>query len=252
LLGIRFSLQDSNIFYVFSNYNIYKKFITKPQSTIGKWSFTRGRISWDYIWNYIDLEYNQLFVTWNTLSGSDTLYNYIIDMNIIPQSDNYDVIFVPMRSGDAFRMLYCNETTLYDTVLASPDIDIYNTTRFGVLNDEYVNALTINKELYKQAYNVILLKNLLKGKFTGSFQRSGNLEYEQYDYLLEDDINKISIGAVENLYVHENEHVSSEVLNRGLRILYNVQLQLLDTAKTKLKNITATNSLTGLNILFIE
>lgn len=252
LLGIRFSFQDSNIFYVFSNYNIYKKFITKPQSTIGKWSFTRARVTWDYIWNFIDIEYNQLFVTWNTLSGSETLYNYIIDMNLLPQSGNYDDIFVPMRSGDAFRMLYCNELTLYDTVLASADIDIYNTTRFGTLNDEYVNALTINKELYKQAYNIIALKNLLKGKFTGSFNRLGNLVYEQYDYLNEDDINKISIGAIENLYVHENEHVSSEVLNRGLRILYNTQLQLLETAKTKLKNITSTNSLTGLNILRIE
>lgn len=254
LRGIRFSTQDSNIFYVFSNYNIYKKFITKPQATIGKWSITKAGISWGYIWNLIDVNYNNLFVTWNTISGTGREGINIIDMSILSRDDNFDDIFVPVKAGDpeSFKILYCNEYTLYDTVLASSDISIYNTTRFGTFEDEYVNAFTINKEIYKQIFNILSLRNLLKGKFTGSFNRSGNLLYEQYDYITDEELNQISIENVEDFYVHENEHVSSETLNRGLKKIYNIQQKMINLIKTRIKNITPTLALTGLNILRIE
>ncbi len=254
LRGIRFSSQDSNIFYIFSNYNIYKKFLTKPQSTIGKWSITKAGISWGYIWNFIDVNYNDLFVTWNTISASDRENINIIDMSIIPRDDNFDDIFVPIKAGspEAFKILYCNEYTLYDTALMTSEIDVYNTTRFGTFDDEYVNAFTINKEIYKQIFNVLALRNLLKGRFTGSYNKAGNLIYEQYDYITDEEIAEISINSVENFYVHENEHVSSEVLNRSLRKLYSIQSKMIDLVKTRVKNITPTLALTGLNILRIE
>lgn len=254
LRGIRFSAQDSNIFYIFSNYNIYKKFITKPEATIGKWSITRAGISWGYIWNIIDVNYNNLSVTWNTISGSGREDINIIDMSIIPRNDNFDDIFVPVKAGDpeSLKILYCNEYTLYDTALMSSDISIYNTTRLGALEDEYINAFTINKELYKQIFNILSLRNLFRGKFAGSYNRSGNLLYEQYDYITSEELAQISIESVENFYVHENEHVSSETLNRGFKKIYNIQLKMIDLVKTRIKNITPTLALTGFNILRIE
>jgi hypothetical protein len=254
LRGIRFSTQDSNIFYIFSNYNIYKKFLTKPQATIGKWSISKAGIGWGYIWNFIDVNWNSLFVTWNTISGSGRENIDIIDMSIIPRDDNFDDIFVPAKAGspESFKILYCNEYTLYDTALLTSNINVYNTTRFGTLENEYINALTINKEIYKQSFNVLALRNLIKGKFVGSYNNAGNLTYEQYDYITDEEINSITIESIENLYVHENEHVSSEVLNRSLRRLYNIQKQMLEIIKTRVKNITPTLALTGLNILRIE
>jgi hypothetical protein len=252
--GIRFSSQDSNIFYIFSNYNIYKKFLTKPQATIGKWSISRAGISWGYIWNTIDVNWNSLFVTWNTISGSGRENIDITDMSIIPRDDNFDDIFVSAKAGNpgSFKILYCNEYTLYDTALLSSDVNVYNTTRFGTLEDEYVNAFTINKEIYKQSFNVVALRNLMKGRFTGSYNIAGNLVYEQYDYITDKELESIAIESVENLYVHENEHVSSEVLNRCLRKLYSIQEKMLQLVKAKIKNITPTLALTGSNILRIE
>jgi hypothetical protein len=252
--GIRFSSQDSNIFYIFSNYNIYKKFLTKPQATIGKWSISRAGISWGYIWNNIDVDWNTLFVTWNTISGSGRENIDITDMSIIPRDDNFDDIFVSTKAGtpEAFKILYCNEYTLYDTALLTSDVNVYNTTRFGTLEDEYVNAFTINKEIYKQSFNVLALRNLMKGRFTGSYNIAGNLVYEQYDYIADKELESIAIESVENLYVHENEHVSSEVLNRCLRKLYSIQETMLQLVKAKIKNITPTLALTGSNILRIE
>lgn len=252
--GIRFSSQDSNIFYIFSNYNIYKKFLTKPQATIGKWSISRAGISWSYIWNLIDINWESLFVTWNTLSGSGRENIDIVDMSIIPRDDNFDDIFVPVRSGipEAFKILYCNEYTLYDTALASSNINIYNTSRFGTLEDEYVNAFTTNKEIYKQAFNILAIRNLLRGKFTGSYNIAGNLIYEQYEYLTESELSEIFIKSVADLYVHENEHISSEVINRSFKNIYNIQEKMLQLVKTRIKNITPTIALTGLNIVRIE
>jgi hypothetical protein len=254
LKGIRFSSQDSNIFYVFSNYTVYKKFISKPQATIGKWSITKSGIGWGYIWNFIDVNYNNLLVSWNTISGAGKENFEIVDMNIISREDNNDDIFMPAKSGipDCFKILYFKESTLYDTALKSRDINIYNTTRLGTLEEEYVNAFTINKELYKQIFNILSIRNLLKGKFTGSYNKSGNLIYEQYDYITDEEMENILIGSVENLYVHENEIVSSEVLNRSLRKIYNLQFRILNLIKTRVKNITPTLALTGLNILRIE
>jgi hypothetical protein len=252
--GIRFSSQDSNVFYIFSNYNIYKKFLTKPQATIGKWSMTRAGISWGYIWNIIDANWNSLFVTWNTISGSGRENIDITDMSILPRDDNFDDIFVSTKAGDpgAFKILYCNEFTLYDNVLMASDVNVYNTTRFGTLDDEYINAFTVNKEIYKQSFNIIAMRNLLKGRFAGSYNIAGNLLYEQYDYITDKELENIAIDNIENLYVHENEHVSSEVLNRCLRKLYSVQETMLQLVKTKIKNITPTLALTGSNILRIE
>jgi hypothetical protein len=252
--GLRFSSQDSNIFYIFSNYNIYKKFLTKPQATIGKWSISRAGISWNYIWNFIDINWNFLFITWNTIKGLGRENINITDMSIIPRDDNFDDIFVSVKSGDpeAFKILYCNEYTLYDTALMSSDVNIYNTTRIGTLEDEYVSAFTINKEIYKQSFNVIALRNLLKGRFTGSYNIAGNLLYEQFDYITDNELESIIIESIENLYVHENEHVSSEVLNRCLRKLYSIQEIMLRLVKAKIKNISPTLTLTGSNILRIE
>lgn len=254
LKGIAFSKQDSNIFYIYSNYSVYKKFITRPVATVGKWSITKAGISWGYIWNFIDIKWDNLFVTWNTISGSDKENVDIIDMNIIPTDNNYDDIFVSMRAGNpgAFKLIYCNEYTFYDTALKSANIDVYNTTRFGTLDDEYVNAFTINKELYKQSFNILALRNLLKGKFTGSYNRSGNLIYEQYDYITKDELDSIQVNSIEDFYVHENEHVSSSTINRCIRKIYGLQTAMLDIVKTRIKNITPTISLTGLNILNIE
>jgi hypothetical protein len=252
--GIRFSSQDSNIFYLFSNYNIYKKFLTKPQATIGKWSISRAGISWGYIWNTIDVNWDTLFVTWNTISGSGRENIDITDMSIISRDDNFDDIFVSAKAGnpEAFKILYCNEYTLYDTALLTSDVSVYNATRFGTLEDEYVNAFTINKEIYKQSFNIVSLCNLLKGRFTGSFNTAGNLLYEQYDYITDKELESIAIKSVENLYVHENEHVSSEVLNRSLRKLYSIQEIMIQLVRTRIKNITPTLTLTGSNILRIE
>ncbi|MGA1047424.1 MAG: hypothetical protein ACO3UU_05400, partial [Minisyncoccia bacterium] len=252
--GIRFSSQDSNIFYIFSNYNIYKKFLTKPQATIGKWSISRAGISWGYIWNTIDVDWDSLFVTWNTISGSGRENIDITDISIIPREDNLDDIFVATKAGnpEAFKILYCNEYTMYDTALLSSNIDVYNTTRFGTLEDEYINAFTVNKELYKQSFNILALRNLLKGRFTGSYNIAGNLIYEQYDYITNEELESIVLNNVENLYVHENEHISTEVINRCLKKLYSIQESMLRLVETRIKNITPTLTLTGSNILRIE
>lgn len=252
--GIRFSSQDSNIFYIFSNYNIYKKFLTKPQATIGKWSISRAGISWGYIWNTIDVDWDSLFVTWNTISGSGRENIDITDISIIPREDNLDDIFLSTKAGnpEAFKILYCNEYTMYDTALLSSNIDVYNTTRFGTLEDEYINAFTVNKELYKQSFNILALRNLLKGRFTGSYNIAGNLIYEQYDYITNEELESIVLNNVENLYVHENEHISTEVINRCLKKLYSIQESMLRLVETRIKNITPTLTLTGSNILRIE
>ena len=252
--GIEFSSQDSNILYIYTDYNIYKKFISKPTKTIGKWQLNAKGITFGLIWNFIDINIDKYFIPWNQLiSDSENDVN-VKSVSIIPTDGNFDDIFTLIYTTQrkALKILYLNEYTLYDSALQSADINIYNSTRAGTMDEEYVNALTINKELYKQTFNIVSLKNLLRGRFISEYDKYNNLLYRQYEYIQTDELEELIIENIENLQIHDNEHVSSEVINRSLRKIYEFQSRMLDVTKADIKNISPTRALTGTNIVLID
>jgi len=254
ILGIEFSSQDSNILYIYTDSNIYKKFISTPTKTIGKWRLNARGVVFGFIWNFIDVEIDKFLIPWNQLSGKTVNDIIVKSISIIPTDGNFDDIFALVYTSqrDAIKILYANEYTLYDSALQSGDVDLYNSTRSGTLEDEYINAFTINKELYKQVFNIVSLKNLLRGRFISEYDKYNSLVYKQYEYIATDELEELIIENVENLQIHDNEHVSSEVINRSLRKIYQFQSKMLDVTRTNIKNISPVLALTGTNIVAID
>lgn len=258
---IKFSSENSNVFYVAAGSNIYKYFISNIRSTIGKWRLENLGINFRNIWNYIDkLSYNQITFDWEnlnslTVNDNNSVISVIRDFDIIPEEDS-DRIFAVGNAGTLnfipgvrdnrgdiiyeapIRIASMIEKTTFDTILTDSDINIYNRQRIGNSLDEYINALTINKEIYKQAYTLFKFVKLIKGKFVSEIDNSdiGNLIYKQYEYTSLDDI--IEDFDVNNLYIHENEHLSYNNINRCLTKLYSLQENILNAVNTRVKNLS--------------
>jgi hypothetical protein len=187
----------------------------------------------------------------------------IRDFDIIPEDDKDRILavgnagalnFIPGvrdRFGDIIyeapiRIASMLEKTTFDTILTDNDINTYKRERIGSGLDEYINALTINKEIYKQAYSLFKFVQLIKGRFvseidinlTGEIDnlRNGSLIYKQYEYTSLDNI--IEDFDVNNLYIHENEHLSYNNINRCLAKLYSLQENILNAVNTRVKNLS--------------
>jgi hypothetical protein len=229
-LKILFSKNDSNVFYIVTTGFIYKKFLSKPDKTIGVFDDSRMEI--------------------NNVSGNFT------GATIVQSSSNIDLMFV----GKQDRVMIIEEENSTNTVLRSSDIPNYNITSINLVKDEYVQGDYINKEIFKIVSNLYKLKNQYLGRFIVEYTKpNNNLTYQQsllgenllykgYTYL--DSYDFLSVDNVNNFYIHENERVDVGVINRCLTQVYNLQLKMLE--QTKAKNTTLVQYLTTDGTLIID
>jgi hypothetical protein len=229
-LKILFSKNDSNVFYIVTTGFIYKKFLSKPDKTIGVFDDSRMEI--------------------NNISGNFT------GATIVQSSGNVDLMFI----GKQDRVMIIEEENSTNTVLRSSDIPNYNITSINLVKDEYVQGDYINKEIFKIVSNLYKLKNQYLGRFIVEYTKpNNNLTYQQsllgenllykgYTYL--DSYDFLSVDNVNNFYIHENERVDVGVINRCLTQVYNLQLKMLE--QTKAKNTTLVQYLTTDGTLIID
>lgn len=229
-LKILFSKNDSNIFYIITTGFIYKKFLSKPDKTIGIFNDERMEI--------------------NNVSGNFT------GATIVQSISNVDLMFV----GKQDRVMIIEEVNSTNTVLRSSDIPNYNITSINLVKDEYVQADYINKEIFKVVSNLYKLKNQYLGRFIVEYTKpNNNLTYQQsllgenllykgYTYL--DNYDFLNVDNTNNFYIHENERVDVGIINRCLTQVYNLQLKMLE--QTKAKNTTLVQYLTTDGTLIID
>lgn len=252
---IEFSSEDSNIFYVLTNRSVFKKFVSRPDKTIGKWISSNYGIQFDYIWNLQDITWEGANTVWNELSGRSVSNSYIDSMSIVPHRSDLDSIFMLTKSGpvSAFNLQNFNESTQYDSVLAVDNFTIYTDDELEVSGEEYVQGLVYNKQIYMLATNLLTIKNLIRGRFKGEYTAATpNLQYAGYVYLTDSEIENIAIDSIDNLYIYENEVVSPVSFNRVLDKLYDFQAQLLSITQTKVIGSTSTTEVTGGNIAVLD
>jgi len=229
-LKILFSKNDSNIFYIITTGFIYKKFLSKPDKTIGVFDDKRMEI--------------------NNTSGNFT------GATIVQSISNVDLMFV----GKQDRVMIIEEENSTNTILRSTDIPNYNIASINLVKDEYVQADYINKEIFKVVSNLYKLKNQYLGRFIVEYTiPNNNLSYQQsllgenllfkgYTYL--DNYDFLNVTNVNNFYIHENERVDVGIINRCLTQVYNLQLEMLK--QTKAKNTTLVQYLTTDGTLIID
>lgn len=237
--NISFSYNDSNIFYICTNFNVYKKLVNRPDKVIGRFRADRMYKVLDVqnaaasnVWNYVQIPYDNCVFKWNLLgtsTGSESGLTGSDDnrgMYITPQSSNSDKLFLITGS----RIYFFNEGMTYKRVLKAENIDNYGRENLRLYGTEYVQASSLNKEIYKLITDIFLLKNNIRGRFYGTYDSQGILVLQDYNYNL--NYNDFIDTTIENFFIHENEKGITGTINRVLTRIYDLQLKLIELTET--------------------
>lgn len=150
--------------------------------------------------------------------------------NDIPSQDLADMI----KCSGIF--LY-NETDSWLSTLTSLDFKSYISEEIENINSqEYVNALTFNKAVYKVVYNLNNIKNNLIGRFWGAYNLDNIMCFDQLEY--DDFFQELRIEKIHDLFVHDNEAVNI-LINRIFEKIYDLQVKILDRMKARYRSISS-------------
>lgn len=249
--NIEFSFNDSNYFYICTTFSIYKCLVNRPEYIIGSYksqylytnvvdvsSIGGDTVGISNIWNYVDIPFEQADFVWNaatdvnssislfTNSTVSTLYNDTFKgYRITPQRTNHDKVFI-FTTG---KIYYFKEENVLNSTLKSDNYENFGPNNFTLSKDEYIQCSSLNKELYKVAYDTLNIKNNIIGRFTGTYGSNNVFTYSRYNYNI--DFSVIKVDTLDNLYIHENEKNILGVFNRSITRLYNLQLDLIELIK---------------------
>lgn len=232
------SYNNSNILYILTNRNIYKKFITKLNKNIGTFLFNRFGIVRDIrdYWNYNYSNWNEYQVLWGKYD-EDVVNYYKVSVKCLafsPNSNNYDDIFIVINS----RILRCREDIHYFTLFSSvyekldnfiADFNVYNKDSVFI-KDEYVQSLTYNKSLYRFNYNIDVFYQKIGFYPIAEYDPYRNLIIKSFDYIEIDNIYDYG------LKIYDTENIDINVINRIFTILYNKLDYLLNKIQTIVTN----------------
>lgn len=246
--GIVFCKNDSNLFYIYTNQSVFKKFVNKPDKTIGKWLIYKSGITASHIWNLEASKYNLAQWAWNEgeISVRDALTINGMSSFFISDIDDREQIFLFAGANKKSfnRILHYSERNIFNSALGATSLNAYDAANAKVGDDEFINAMVINKEVYKIAFNTLNITRFITGRYTASYDYLNNLVYKNITPLTDDESTLLNTVNLQNIYVHENEIMSdSGALNRCLKEIYNLQHRALQIVRTSINN--AVYSLSG-------
>lgn len=222
VLKLVFSQTDKNIFYLVTSKNIFKKFISSPNSTIGKYLL--------YLYKYDDPA--EKIKSFASAPTSD----YSSDRNIL---------FSVSGNAGKFGNFYDN-LNLFD-VLAVRDFDIYGINEIIFNKNEYIQSWVFNKNLSKLILNHMRLRDQIIGKFIAAVDYRGNIAFKGTRYLLPEEINSIYFEQDITFFIGSNEVFSSSVINRSLKKIYDIQASLLNILKEEVVRVPVSTAPIFLN-----
>lgn len=202
-LSLKRSATDTNIFYLISNKNVYKRFISNPKYNIGKYLF-----------------YSHNIDTSPTITSFLSLSSYNGDNNIVFGKSGNTGIF----------MSFFDNINLYD-ILSIPDFDIYSLDQIQVNEEEYMQSWVFNKSLSKMLLNIMRLRDQIIGKFMFSRDYRSNIVFDFTRYLTPEERSSIYFNSTFENFIGLNEIFTNSVVNRCLEKLYNYQYNILEILK---------------------
>lgn len=235
------SEQDSNVFYVITRSNVFKKYFSSPGDSVAAYNRSKFGLSPVFLWNSETIKFKNENKKWNSKSAaSDPKLN---DIEILPSSTGeFDNLLLLGKS-----VIYnFREQNVYNSVLKNVNPNYYNLENIIFENTENVQSLVFNKEFYKIFNNLTKIKNNLKGKFLYEYNFYGDLIYNKYEYFTSLELDMINLEQSLNNYINDNELVHVGVINRVLKSVYNIQMKLLEITKpviTNFKTRVATNNI---------
>jgi hypothetical protein len=224
--------------------NVYKKFFSNPKKTFA--TFTRSKYGQDpsIAWKFQTIKWKNMNLRWGFGSGNKKFD--LFDVDILNLNDGHDSMFVLSNS----KILFFKEKTIYNSILKNTELPYFKTDKVLLNIEENVQALVLNKELYKIYSNIIQIKNNLKGRFYYKYDNYGDLNYNNYISLLDEEINKINILINYDTKINDNEIVVPQVMNRifsKIIELENLLFELTEPFIPNFKNLPTID-----NVVYIE
>jgi hypothetical protein len=201
---IVFSKNNTNVFYLISDRNVYKKFVSDPNNTIGKYLL--------YLSKY-DISEDKI-----TAFGSTSAIG--CDKNMV---------FTRFGNTGKFGLFYDN-LNLYD-ILAARNFDVYNYDEIVFNKNEYLQNWVFNKNISKIIINHMRLRDQIIGKFIAVKDNRGNPVFRGSRYLLPFELNSILFEQSITSYLGANEILNNNIVNRVLKNIFDIQELLLNALK---------------------
>jgi hypothetical protein len=223
---ITFSEINNNIFYVLTDQNLYKRFVSRPERSIGSYKT-------DNILNLPAVSGTESFSFFSAASGiadRETLFlgSETLNANYAPPVTNATVgkIFVePFEKTNYKTLVYdLYKTQAYD--LSSTEINM----------NEYVSAFMLNKALYKLLYNHMIFNDHIHSKFTAQYQVNGQAQLTDISYIEDNQTNILNLSAEQDYFVGINEPCIASVVNRCIKKIHDLQLEIASNLQTKFTN----------------
>lgn len=219
---IYFSLENNNIMYLVTNKNIYKKYVSRPQSFIGRFKFddqVRGTIGPDDSVR----EINDLTIFQIEQSASGVTY----------MKD--EILLYESYSNGIYRFL---EDSGFENSLESEiDEKVLSYDQIKVLPDEPIDIIVYNKLLYKLIYNNLLLLENTSRKFSTVFDSRGFSIYLGFQYLNNDELELLDYTIEPDCFISNNEVVCTATVNRCLKKIYDLQSDITENMQEKSINV---------------
>lgn len=223
--NIVFSYSDSNYYYICTSYNVYKAYTSNPKVLLGGYKYELD-INDDYIINQrcfalcgiSDKENDQILNIFNIYNSSD--------LELYTVSDTFDNLSVleKLSCVSKFGIGIFNESTKFISTLTSKDIPC-ETVYIYANNNDYINALTLNKMIYSLVANLYNLKNSIIGTVKTVANNNNIVSVE--DIQLDTYYKLLEADNIKNYFVYDNELINVG-LNRIFESIYNMQYKIIE------------------------
>ena len=217
LVKIALSKENTNILYILSNNNIYKKFLTDLSLTIGRFKIEEKNIGTgiptDKNFTAIDIR-----LTTDPVTGDERDEIYVLDSNtgILHQFDE--------------------DSNFISVVYSIYKDSVFTFNELKVNNEEYVSADVYNKVLGKLVTNHLLFLEFIRSKFVIEYEYTGIANLIGTDYITANEIDVNTYKPKYDNFIGLNEILLSSTINRALESIYNLQLEMLKIIKEKSTN----------------
>jgi hypothetical protein len=190
-----------NIYYIVTELNIYKLYLSKPGDTIGK--FTLDRLG---------------FVSEPILCAESAP----------TANDTSDRVFMFTHKNNATKLVSSSESLNLVSVLTFNDFEVFELSEVQLSAGEYIQPWVINKSIIKLLLNHLRLKDKIKGRFTAIYDQNQVPLLAGTLYFLLDDLDLTAYSITPDHVIGNNEILTNAAVNRGLQKIFDLQESIIN------------------------
>ena len=256
-LSITSSTNDRNVYYVLTSFRVIKRFVSKPNFNIGSFKFLDKNIGipaaegkpYRFVPKFLSTFLEATVVVKqktdednNIVNVLDSTRSYTYDMMYM-YGDFLDIDQVANLTSNTLGIknwkyiLAFKERTKKINVQHDDDFNVYDIVPTTTLNyKEYVSSLVYNKVFHKLLSNHTKLLKSIIYKFQCKYNSTGSLLLNQLEYISQEGFNMLLPDVSINNYIGINEYVTPGTLNRCLKEIYEIQLNILKVLSPNIIN----------------